>query len=494
MNPFAGYGAIVTGSRFVGRTSELGLLTERLSAYSGSISIIGEPRVGKSSLANAAVQSVRASNVKLPIAWLDVSTLPGSRELFEAILSEIVSECQNCGVEVPSGIAESSIGSVTSGYEAYRRCRLGLLALKRAGVHQILVLDEFDSVRRFDDAATTIQRIRDLIYRRFETGLVAVFISRRSLHHIEQQVADVSTLDNVCEQFCVRPFERVGLEEMLGRCKEEWDPSSEDRALLWWYSGGHPYLAEMILCCSYASRSIADGAKGVGASIYEFYEHLRRLLQEDDLFEQLLQVVVGPRWSVRTGSLEILQRYGLVRSAQVEAGQQYSGWSEHFQLFLERSAREASIWALWRETECAIRDLIREKISRAYGDEWISALKVRHPNVAEAVSSCERRLAQERKVFGVAAVGGVLDYSYPMDLWSIIACEWDLFRGLLLHDKRYWADRFTHLAKVRTPTAHNREVVVPDHEIDLAQAHCKEILAVIREDRTRTLSTSAPER
>lgn len=290
----------------------------------------------------------------------------------------------------------------------------------------------------------------------------------------------------------MRPFEPAGLDEMVARCKGEWEINPSERSELWWYSGGHPYLAEMILCHSFASGSIADGVQGAVACIFEFYEHLRKLLQEDELFDQLLQIIVGPRWSVRTGSLEVLQRYGLIRSSSQPTGQRLAAWSEHFQLYLEKSAREASMWSLWREAECAVRDLISDKCAAAHGDDWVKTLKTRHPNVAEAVSSCEKRLAQERKVFGIAAVGGVLDYSYPMDLWSIISSEWDLFRGLLLHDKKYWSDRFTHLAKIRTPTAHNREAVIPDHEIVLAQAYCKELLTVIRGNYAKAVGGAVP--
>jgi hypothetical protein len=98
VNPFGGYGAIITGDRLVGRQSESEFLEQRLSQAHGSISVIGEPRVGKSSLVNAIADRVRAANDKMPVAWLDVSTLPSSLELFSGILTEIISECERHGI------------------------------------------------------------------------------------------------------------------------------------------------------------------------------------------------------------------------------------------------------------------------------------------------------------------------------------------------------------------------------------------------------------
>ena len=45
-NPFLGYGRVVTGDRLVGREVEK-YLREIIRLGSGSLSIIGEPRIGK---------------------------------------------------------------------------------------------------------------------------------------------------------------------------------------------------------------------------------------------------------------------------------------------------------------------------------------------------------------------------------------------------------------------------------------------------------------
>jgi hypothetical protein len=356
-----------------------------------------------------------------------------------------------------------------------------LISLNRAGVRQVVVLDEFDAIRGFEDASVTIQRLRDLSYRKFETGLSAVFVSRRTLRNIEQQVADVSNLDNVCEQYCVRPFDGGGLAEMALRCADEWVVSEDDLNSLNWHTGGHPYLSEMILCNGLPSRSIHAGSAMSIASILEYYQHLERLLAEDALFEQLLQLVVGPRWSVRSGSHEILQRYGIVTQGSGPEGARPAAWSEHFQGYLEMRAREGDSWALWRETERAMRSCIEAVCTEAHGPTWIKDLSNKHPSVLKVMNECATRQERERNNFGFAEKLGILEYSYPMDLWCIIGVEWTHFQNVLKKDKKYWSDRFAHLSKIRIPSAHSREIVIPDHEIALAHAYCKEILAILQQ-------------
>jgi hypothetical protein len=475
MNPFLGYGVVVQGSRLVGRDGELAYLKDRLSCPGSSLSIIGEPRIGKSSLVAQAVSKFRLDNSSVPVVWLDVSTLPDSVELFQAILGDILDGCE---LE-PQDRRELEIvqaTAVATSYEAYRQCRRGLMRLNRLGVRSILVLDEFDDVRRFPDASTTVQRLRDLIYKPHETGLSAVFISRRSLRAIEQQVADVSTLDNVCEQASVRPLDDVGLTALFARCGGEWELSVALRDIVRYHTGGHPYLTEMILCHAWGTKSVEDGVAGSIAAIFEYYEHLRRLLTEDALFDQLLQLVVGPRWSLKTGAPEQIMRYGLVKTN----AEGYRGWSDHFQSYLEKCAREANVWELWRTTEDGLRGLIVDTYSQALGNDWVNILSKKFKTVAATFDGCRGRMEREAKNFGSSASVRILDFSYPMDLSAIVFAEWELFRPVFGKDKKYWNDRFTHLSKIRTPSAHNREAVIPEPEMILAQAYCKEMLFLFR--------------
>jgi hypothetical protein len=110
---------------------------------------------------------------------------------------------------------------------------------------------------------------------------------------------------------------------------------------------------------------------------------------------------------------------------------------------------------------------------------WVETLQKRRDHLRPIFEGCIARMMRERRHFGDQAPVSFLDYSYPMDLWQLIVAEWGIFRERLGHTKDYWHQRFAHLAKVRTPTAHNREIVVPQREIKLAEAYCGELLEKI---------------
>ena len=83
-----------------------------------------------------------------------------------------------------------------------------------------------------------------------------------------------------------------------------WVVSEEDRGLLPFYSGGHPYVAEMVLCKAWHTRSVSDGVERSVGHIFDYYEHIRSILEEDGLFDQLQQIAVGPRVSVSLAPLK----------------------------------------------------------------------------------------------------------------------------------------------------------------------------------------------
>jgi len=476
-NPFYGYGTIVLGQRLVGRDHDIQHFTDYLSSYSGSLSVIGEHRIGKSSLLYEILERITKVNINFCYARLDVSTLPNSIVAFQEMLNGLIECLEGQGQPLPEPLEPVRKRESADSYSAYRRCQQGLNLLRKTGISSLIVLDEFDAVRQFQESESFIKRLRALIDARHTTGLSVVTISRRSLLAIEKQLSGISNLDGVCEKHYVTPLSEEGLSEIVKRCGENWQPSAEDYELLKWYTGGHPYLAEMILCHSWEAQSVSVGIEKSTANILDHYQHLRDLLTEDDLFEQLLQITVGPRWNLKTESLARLKQYGLIKPVSGENGtHQYRGWSEHFQAYLEKCSREIPFVAIWGKTENTIRTLIKSVCYQELGSEWLDKLCKRHESVKKIIDGyeleeadgrkrkiegCKDRMLREQKLFGLNAPDKILDYTYPMDLWTIIAAEWKIFQDYLLggknKDKRYWNERFTFLSKLRNPTAHTRD-------------------------------------
>ena len=171
-------------------------------------------------------------------------------------------------------------------------------------------------------------------------------------------------------------------------------------------------------------------------------------------------------------------------SGTTQVSHSYLAWSEHFQSYLEKTTRESPVWEKWAHTESLLRELIEDNLMKAYGADWVATLKGRKNNIPKIIRNCEKIMESEEKKFGNIINQRWIEYTYPNDLWQIISLEWHNFRTTLQADnqrknKKYWAERFELLSKIRNPLAHNREQVLSEHDIILANAYCSELCEVI---------------
>lgn len=485
-NPYSGYGKPVVGERLVGREHLASLITERLQAGS-NIAIIGQPRIGKSSIAKEAVRRLRQQDKSLPIVWLPISTFPSSVELFNKLLDEIIEFLDGLSINPPTDFHRKVISLPSNNsWEAFYRCYRGLSLLCLAGIKTIIVLDEFDGIRLWSDARESILRFREMVHDSEKTGTTGVFISRRPLSPLELSITDISTLNGICETRYICPLDLNGLRSMFARAGDKQVLFNENEILE--YSGGHPFLAEILLCHIYDLNSSTEGINQSIPEIFAHYKGLQKFLSDLDLFDQLLQATIGPRWSMRIESVEQLIAYGLmVKSDSEKIG--YHGWSEHFQSYLEKSSRDnpaldTKTGELWHQTESALRDFIENVYFSAFGDNWMEIILNRHKSVKAIFEppreSPEKIRDKEKKNFGNGASDRLLDYMYPMDYWTLINAEWPMFKDQLGNkEKAYWNERFTLLAKIRTPTMHSREHNIPKHVLITAQGYCEELLSLI---------------
>lgn len=481
-NPYLGYGRPVFGERLIGRNNELIKLEEHIVSSMSSISIVGQRRIGKTSLIT---EIKNRFTQKLPpqlvLISLDLSAFDNGLKFFNAIMEELEEYLFDSGAEMSPKFQRALNKTCKSSYDAYRRCRRGLVVFKQEHISTKIIIDEFDAVRKLEEADQFIQWLRELIDKGFETGLSVIFLSRRSLFSIEKQIAHVSNIDHVCEKLYVKPLDIKELNSLIKRSEGDIPISDKDRDLVIEYTGGHPYLAELVLCHSYEIGSVEQGIQYSISELFNFYEHLKKLLTEDDLFDQLIQIVVGPRWKIKINSPSILLHYGLIVKNKDGT---YSAWSKHFQDYLIKTTREFPIWNKWAQTESLIRDLVEECFFKAYGSDWINKLKGRKNNIPEIIARCENIMSKEEKKFGNSAKQRWIEYTYPNDLWQIISREWDKFSPILQgknqgKNKKYWAERFELLSKIRNPLAHNREQVILEHDMTLANAYCSELCQVI---------------
>lgn len=489
-NPFADYGGIVRGERFIGRHDSLKVVENRIirPKEPGNLAIIGDYRIGKSSLVYQAVMERKkeliARNI-FPI-WINLGTFDQAPFFFRSLVTSSRDELEEAGclTDAITQAAQRALQDELSWTEGYVRIQRYFEKIRQAGIQILFILDEFDHARHlFKGDISGFQGLRELSYRP-EWRINFVTISRRSLRDIELQTKAISTFDLIFYKYYLGMFNNEDMEEYFARITSVGiELTSDLKERIRFYCGNHPYLLEMLgyeIVEQFRETGIADvdqAAHRIEQSLTDHYQHMISILSEDNSLKKLLQILFGPVVDVKQTDIEEFQRYGFIYLSETGT---FSAFSAHFQAYLQLVERETDLWPLWRETEVALRNVVTLKMLERYGEHWIDSLSRAKASLKAIFDRCREAQQKEVKNFGSRASQNLLDFTYPRDLFDIIFAEWDVFRPIFGKDKNYWDQRAQMLAKIRTPLAHNRDQTLYEYEKQIAKGYCEEILEILR--------------
>ena len=491
-NPFADYGKIVRGERFIGRKEITSVIESRIirPKAPGNLAIIGVHRIGKSSLAYKTIIEQKNELIGkgiLPI-WIGLSSYDQSLDFFYSLVDECVNE-----MEELNWLTEKIQRSATRALEAnatWDRIKRFFKEIQNAGYGTLFILDEFDQARLLFKGETAFQRLRELAdYPDYRLSLVLT--SRRSIGDIERLAGSTSPFHNIFQVQRLAMFNDEDLEVYFSQFLSIGISMSDDnRERVLFYCGAHPYLLEMLGCEiveSYRQTQEIDvdkAAATISQSIFEHYDDMIRLLQEEGTLDKLIQILFGPVIDVKQVDVTELQNYGLIK--QTERGT-YVAYSEHFHDYLKLYERStdftADLWSIWRDTEKALREVITITMSNVHGGDWIETLRKGRPNLENIFDECRKAQQKEENSFGDRASQNLIDFTYPADLFTIICAKglWEpYFSRIFGHTPNYWEHCKQLLAKCRNPLAHNRDEILQPHELMIVEGYCEEILTCTR--------------
>ena len=328
-NPYAGFGGVVRGERLVGRQSTLKRMREMFAGGRGSLAIIGEPRIGKSSLAQALREWVESKGDAVVLVEINLSAdLEPGMDMISAV-----------GRELELG---SEPGDSERLYDGYRLLKQHLRAAKKGGRHHTLILDEFDAVREMAHAQISLRRLRELLSKPHEYGLSAVLVSRRRIASLERQISDLSTLDGVCPSLLIRPLSHQGICDMVSR---GWPLESESTALaeqVLQHTGGHPFLSEALLFELFEGSSVEDAVSQSAGVFRSYFIHLTNILSEDGLLETALRLA-NDQTVPASEEFAALIEYGVVKRPGMQSSD-HELWAPSFKSYLKLLPRNEQPW------------------------------------------------------------------------------------------------------------------------------------------------------
>ena len=499
-NPYADYGTVVSGERFIGRERELSLIRGRIfgDRAFGSLAVVGLPRIGKTSLVQEAIQreDARFDPLRVVVARVDVGTFASVNELFVSLISNLHEEVKlkNLSTSLIEERAVHVLDGPSTGFDGIRRF---FRSLRQHNVRAVCVLDEFDAGRYvFADNPQCFHWLRELCSNP-EFKAAVVLLSKRRLQDIARIAGHESDYwANVLMTVSVRGFDEVERSGFFDRLATNGVVLDDvGRAEVEATCGGHPYLLDAF--AYFAFERVAMGERiNVGQVrrmtshiLRSYFEQVETVLHDGPVLRKVVQILVGPQYDVVADDVDSLVAYGVLQRDEQRAVKPFA---DAFCDYLRLVESRVDIWPLWRDTERALRDALDSRLEERFGSPWLEPLKKAHQKLCTLIESCEGKIEHERARFGIQASENVLAYSYPHEIFQIMSVDWSsLGEPLLGKDRQAWASKFALLSKIRTPLAHNREEAIQVAERTQTEGICKEILARLEQWRTGRALPSA---
>ena len=473
----------MTETRFIGREAELNTIASRVFGVGGygSVAVIGLPRVGKSSLVSEAIRraDARSSELRMVMVRANVGEFATVGELFRRLLEDVAEgiDDQGLGNDEITRRTTKALGQQVIDFSAVRSV---FRSLRRARIRPVCVLDEFDAGRRlFSETPQCFHWLRELCSNP-EYKAALVIVAKRRLQEVAQLAGHESDYwANVLMTLPLKPFLDDEVERFFAALEREGVAlgAAERREVLA-LCGGNPYLLDGIAFHAWervkqGERIDSEWIRNIGGDLVRDYlPQVSTILQDGPMLSKAVQVLVGPQWDVTTEDIAALCELGVLH----EKGGELRGFSRTFEDHLRLLERDIDIWPLWRETERALREVLERRLEQVYGSHWPDRLVRSRPKFRSKIEKWQRDRDKERRTFGRASAS-LLAYTYPADLFQLMAVDWrSLAEPLLGRDKRRWETNFEVLAKVRNPLAHNREEAVTEADRLQAEWVCRSIL------------------
>jgi hypothetical protein len=489
-NPFANYGQIVYGDRFIGREDALRRINSRIISPKkpANLAIIGEPRIGKSSLAYQGIMERSGELLArglIPV-WINLGCFSCSRDFFLAMAGNVAR--QACLRHDENFVRMfQSIASEIDPLEFKLSIDDFFRAVHREGYSVVFVLDEFDHSRvLFHGEPAAFQSLRDLSYHP-DFGVAYCTTSRRSIEEIELQSVAISTFSGTCQQFFLSNFTDQDTETVFIRLAElNCNLVPEFKAGVLDHAGSHPFLLDIVAYWILQAKIDKDRAIDLEELIdmtrddfLSVYNHIIDLLKADGRLVRLLKITFGPSHDVTSGWIDDFLKAGLLVRTATGAVQPFSSTFQRYLEILDRELPDGDeLWSIWRRTEKKLRGIIQFVFQKKQGETWVEDLSRSQIKIKSIFERCESCRADEQLKFKGRASSNLLDFAYPSDLFELIFIEWRSFSDLFGKDKVYWGQRQAVLCKLRNPMAHVRDEILLDWERQIAEGYCREILSL----------------
>lgn len=488
-NIFAGYGKIVTGDLYIHRKTLESELCNRTINYDtyGSVSVVGMQRMGKSSMVyNTIVKKAEDYYEKgIVIINCSMNSFANPEAFLKGIVDavyEVLEDHDDIDVKIErrynkvieSTLEEGCVKNIQSFFKL----------LLKSGKRVICVIDEFDHSRKlFADFSEGFNILRELAYQP-ETNVTFIFVSRRMVTELESS-ADISSLANILgKPIYVKGYSDEELNDYYARNETHGICVSDaDKEQILNITGAQPYWLDILMYHYVESadenkdfESLFNENSGV---LYNEYERLMSLLNEQHLLDKLYQIVIGPAYDYTKADVQKLYDYGLIGIENEQATLQ----SKKLLEYMRMKEGTFDFYPLWNRTERRMRNLLKFKLKEKYGETWEEQIKTlyitpgcHHMSLGgylTAALDLQNKVANQKDLYIQNASYSIIEALTTAGLFAFYVKEYALFQSALGMDKNEFSKITAHLTKARNPYQHNNDDLIDPAFKNLTKGYCE---------------------
>lgn len=502
MRAFISRGAISDPELFYNREDVVRLIFHNLaSARPDNISIVGEHKVGKSSLLLYCSHPVNLQRFLTPprqvlMVWCDLVLPMTPHVVFKTMQRHL---CQ--ALLKSDWVREASKHKARQYHETLSTpdlsCELGMAVqllkeqLLELGerVKIIFLIDEADAV--LSHIPVNVLDVLRMLSQSINYNVSYIVASREPLDAITQTQATSSPFYNVFVPHRLSGFTQEDSRQLVDGLAERGGVafSEKDREFIWHAAGFHPYLIQL-MCHYLANRRSEQGYDEVlleaGGEAFPFFEDIWTSLSdlEQGLLvrlakRQIMETLAHPRQMRRLAEKLLIRR-------QEDQWQLACVLLEVFLTVKEESldptgtlgGTRAALYMQIREVEQALRTLVRREYQKLYGRAWMEHVKAKHPEVFAYWEATYDRNGSSQ----LQDDQDLLDYSRLDNIRVLVTAQWQAFRGTFDFgqgrlNKHFFSVKMESLAKGRNALFHHRPI--PENELLRLRVTCNDLLACL---------------
>lgn len=523
-NPFADYGSIVSGSRFVGRKRELSRLRQRVLPKEGfgNFAIMGLPRIGKSSLMwqGVMIHEKELLEEKTIPVWYTASNTHDTFSFLYRICKMIIKKSHQIADNPLKEFLDERMTELKN-VEKDNKEQLKdiindlLLELKYSEYKIILLIDEFDAVQKYmteDDFGY----LRTISYE-LDKKICIVTTSRKDIKDIEAIGGAVSNFYGTFDNLRLGVFDEDSLDEYWEWIKN-YKPDLKDEYIeeAIYKVGYHPFLLDLYNYCHWNQdcKDVEQSGRNFEIELKDRFETMQNTLIKEKLMSAAIQLIVGPVFDVIEDQTKRLEAYGFIKRIPSEEkrriigetygpcnedGTSFACFSSYLtNLFTLQHLFDIPYWVEWQETERRIRGVIKKYVN-TLGDDWENKLCNRFGTDRDWASNFNALKSLRSRTLKrfTNASSHLVDYTLSSNMFSLfIGPAWgDFFANVFLGsssgfrsgNREEWRQKFHFLAEIRNPMAHSNGGFVSQEEITQATAYCKVITNAIIQWEERSI-------